>query len=164
MRRIDPWFAIGMFAFFGLLFVVLFGERIAPYETIYMVLSRPPLRPPYAPGEVYPLGSDGLGRDLFSVVLAGARATLVIATAAGISRVVCGLFIAMVASWWRPMRTVADSLAEIVSAVPATLVALLVVLVVVRSDPQLYTFIGALLLTGWAGPYRSEEHTSELQS
>ncbi len=154
MRRIDPWFAIGMFAFFGLLFVVLFGERIAPYETIYMVLSRPPLRPPYAPGEVYPLGSDGLGRDLFSVVLAGARATLVIATAAGISRVVCGLFIALVASWWRPMRTVADSLAEIVSAVPATLVALLVVLVVVRSDPQLYTFIGALLLTGWAGPYR----------
>lgn len=154
MRRIDPWFAIGLFAFFALLFVALFGERIAPYETIYMVLSRPPLRPPYAPGEVYPLGSDGLGRDLFSVVLAGARATLVIATAAGIARVVCGLAIALVASWWRPMRALADSLAEIVSAVPATLVALLVVLVVVRSDPQLYTFIGALLITGWAGPYR----------
>ncbi len=154
MRRIDPWFAIGLFAFFALLFVALFGERIAPYETIYMVLSRPPLRPPYAPGEVYPLGSDGLGRDLFSVVLAGARATLVIATAAGVARVVSGLAIAMVASWWRPMRTIADSLAEIVSAVPATLVALLVVLVVVRSDPQLYTFIGASLVTGWAGPYR----------
>ena len=154
MRRIDPWFAIGLFAFFALLFVALFGERIAPHETIFMVLNRPPLRPPYAPGEVYPLGSDGLGRDLFSVVLAGARATLVIATAAGVARVMCGLIIAMLASWWRPMRTVADSLAEIVSAVPATLVALLVVLVVVRSDPQIFTFVGALLLTGWAGPYR----------
>lgn len=154
MRRIDPWFAIGLFAFFGLLFVVLFGERIAPYETIYMVLSRPPLRPPYAPGEVYPLGSDGLGRDLFSVVLAGARATLVIATTAGVARVLCGLLVALFASWWRPVRTVADSLAEIVSAVPATLVALLVVLVVVRSDPQIFTFVGALLLTGWAGSYR----------
>lgn len=154
MRRIDPWFAIGLFAFFGLLFIALFGERIAPYETIYMVLNRPPLRPPYAPGEVYPLGSDGLGRDLFSVVLAGARATLVIAAAAGIARVLCGLIIAMVASWWRPMRTIADSFAEIVSAVPATLVALFVVLVFIRGDPKLLTFVGALLVTGWAGPYR----------
>src|SRR5512132_1880340 len=107
MRRFDPWFAIGLFAVFALLFVALFGERIAPHETIYMVLNRPPLRPPDAPGEVYPLGSDGLGRDLFSVVLAGARATLVIATAAGIARVLCGLLIAMVASWWQPMRVLA---------------------------------------------------------
>ena len=27
MRRIDPWFAIGLFAFFALLFIALFGER-----------------------------------------------------------------------------------------------------------------------------------------
>src|SRR5438309_1650022 len=40
MRRIDPWFAIGLFAFFALLFVALFGERIAPYEPIYFVVNR----------------------------------------------------------------------------------------------------------------------------
>jgi ABC-type dipeptide/oligopeptide/nickel transport system permease subunit len=154
MRRIDPWFAIGLFAFFGLLFVALFGERIAPYESIYMVVDPPVRRPPYAPGEVYPLGSDALGRDLFSVVLAGARATLIIATIAGAARVILGLVVAIAASWWRPMRVIADSLAEIVSAVPATLVALLVVLVFVRGDPQILTFVGALLITGWAGPYR----------
>lgn len=34
MRRIDPWFAIGLFAFFALLFVALFGERIAPSEPV----------------------------------------------------------------------------------------------------------------------------------
>jgi ABC-type dipeptide/oligopeptide/nickel transport system permease subunit len=154
MRRIDPWFAIGLFAFFTLLFVALFGERIAPYEATYMVVDPPRLRPPYAPGEVYPLGSDALGRDLISVVLAGARATLIIATIAGAARVLLGLIFAIAAGWWRPMRLVADSLAEIVSAVPATLVALLVVLVFVRGDPQIFTFVGALLLTGWAGPYR----------
>ena len=155
MRRIDPWFAIGLFAFFALLFVALFGERIAPYESIYMVVDPPVRRPPYAPGEVYPFGSDALGRDLFSVVLAGARATLIIATIAGAARVILGLVIAIAASWWRPMRVIADSLAEIVSAVPATLVALLVVLVFVRGDPQIFTFVGALLITGWAGPIGS---------
>jgi hypothetical protein len=52
------------------------------------------------------------------------------------------------------MRIATEWLAEFASAVPATLVALIVVKVLVRSDTTLLTFIGALLLTGWAGPYR----------
>jgi peptide/nickel transport system permease protein len=154
MRRIDPWFAIGLFAFFTLLFVALFGERIAPYEAIFFTVNRGDLQRPFAPGEVYPLGSDVLGRDLFSLVLAGARATLIIGVVAGLARVLAGLAIAVAATWWRPLRVGADSLAEIVSAVPATLVAVLIVLIFIRGDTQLFTFVGALLVTGWAGPYR----------
>lgn len=154
MRRIDPWFAIGLVAFFALLFVALFGERIAPYEPIYFIVSHGDQQRPYAPGEVYPLGSDVLGRDLLSLVLAGARATLIIAAVAGAARVAVGLSIAVAAGWWRPVRASADSLAEIVSAVPATLVAVLIVLIFIRGDAQIFTFVGALLVTGWAGPYR----------
>ncbi len=154
MRRIDPWFAIGLVAFFALLFVALFGERIAPYEAIYFVVNRGDLQRPFAPGEVYPLGSDVLGRDLFSLVLAGARATLLIAIVAGLARVLSGLAIAVIASWWRPVRVIGDALAEIISAVPATLVAVLIVLVFIRGDAQIPIFIAALLVTGWAGPYR----------
>lgn len=154
MRRIDPWFAIGLFAFFALLFVALFGERIAPYESIFFAVNRGDLQRPFAPGEVFPLGSDVLGRDLFSLVLAGARATLTISVVAGLARVLAGLAIAVAATWWRPLRVVADLLAEIVSAVPATLVAVLIVLIFIRGDTQLFTFVGALLVTGWAGPYR----------
>jgi len=154
MRRIDPWFAIGLVAFFALLFVALFGERMAPYEPIYFVVNSGDLRRPFAPGEVFPLGSDVLGRDLLSLVLAGARATLIIAVVAGLARVLAGLALAVVASWWRPMRNFADSLAEIVSAMPATLVAVLIVLIFIRGDTQIFTFVGALLVTGWAGPYR----------
>lgn len=154
MRRIDPWFAIGLFAFFALLFVALFGERVAPYEAIYFVVNSGDLQRPFAPGEVFPFGSDVLGRDLFSLVLAGARATLLIAIVAGLARVLSGLAIAVVASWWRPIRVAADALAEVISAVPATLVALLIVLVFIRGDAQIPIFIGALLVTGWAGPYR----------
>ena len=154
MRRIDPWFAVGLVAFFALLFVALFGERIAPYEPIYFVVEHEGQRRPYAPGEVFALGSDVLGRDLLSLVLAGARATLIIGVVAGLARVLAGLALAVVASWWRPLRSGADSLAEIVSAVPATLVAVLVVLVFIRGDAQVPTFVAALLVTGWAGPYR----------
>jgi peptide/nickel transport system permease protein len=154
MRRVDPWFAIGLFAFFALLFVALFGERIAPYEPIYFVVDHGDQQRPYAPGEVFPLGSDVLGRDLFSLVLAGARATLIIGVVAGLARVLAGLTIAVAATWWRPLRLTADSLAEIVSAVPATLVAVLIVLIFIRDDTQIFTFVGALLVTGWAGPYR----------
>ncbi|MEP6694272.1 MAG: ABC transporter permease subunit [Chloroflexota bacterium] len=154
MHRIDPWFVIGLVAFFLLLFVALFGERIAPYEAIYFVVSRGDLQRPFAPGEVYPLGSDVLGRDLLSLVLAGARATLLIAIVAGLARVFTGLAIAVIASWWRPLRTVCDAAAELISAVPATLVAVVIVLVLVRGDAQIPIFIAALLVTGWAGPYR----------
>ena len=154
MRRVDPWFAIGLLAFFALLFVALFGERIAPYEPIFFTVNRGDLQRPFAPGEVYPLGSDVLGRDLFSLVLAGARATLVIAIVAGLARVLSGLVIAVIASWWRPMRVASDALAEIVSAVPATLIAVLIVLVFIRGDAQIPIFVAALLVTGWAGPYR----------
>jgi peptide/nickel transport system permease protein len=154
MRRVDPWFAIGLVAFFALLFVALFGERIAPYEPIYFVVNHGDEQRPYAPGEVFPLGSDVLGRDLFSLVLAGARATLIIGVVAGLARVFAGLAIAVVATWWRPLRAGADALSEIVSAVPATLVAVLIVLIFVRGDTQIFTFVGALLVTGWAGPYR----------
>ena len=154
MRRVDPWFAIGLFAFFALLFVALFGERIAPYEPIFFTVNRGDLQRPFAPGEVYPLGSDVLGRDLFSLVLAGARATLLIAVIAGLARVVSGLIIAVIASWWRPVRVVADTLAELISAVPATLIAVLIVLIFIRGDAQAPIFVAALLVTGWAGPYR----------
>ena len=154
MRRIDLWFAIGLFAFFALLSVALFGERIAPYEPIFFTVNRGELQRPFAPGEVYPLGSDVLGRDLFSLVLAGARATLLIAVVAGLARVLSGLLIAVVASWWRPVRVASDALAEIISAVPATLIAVLIVLVFIRGDAQIPIFIAALLVTGWAGPYR----------
>jgi peptide/nickel transport system permease protein len=132
----------------------LFGARIAPYEPIYFTVNRGDLQRPFAPGEVYPLGSDVLGRDLFSLVLAGARATLLIAVIAGLARVVSGLIIAVIATWWRPVRVVADALAELISAVPATLIAVLIVVIFIRGDAQVPIFVAALLVTGWAGPYR----------
>ena len=154
MPRRDPWVYIGLFAFFALLFVALFGERIAPHETIFFVPEHGRDPRPYDPGLVFPVGSDVLGRDLLSLVLAGARMTLVIVVLAGLARVAAGLILAGLAAWWPAARILGDSAAEMVAAVPASLVALLIVKVFVRGDTTFLLFVGALLVTGWAGPYR----------
>jgi peptide/nickel transport system permease protein len=155
MARRDPWLFVGLLGFFGLLLLALFGERLAPHESIYFVPVHGDDPRPYDPGLVFPLGSDVLGRDLFSLVLAGAGTTLTIVLLAGASRVLAGVLVAAVASLWRPTRVAIESSAVLVSAVPATLVALVLVKMLVKTgDASVGLFIGALLLTGWAGPYR----------
>jgi ABC-type dipeptide/oligopeptide/nickel transport system permease subunit len=76
MARRDPSLFAGLLGFFGLLLLALFGERLAPHESIYFVPVHGDDPRPYDPGLVFPFGSDVLGRDLFSLVLAGAGTTL----------------------------------------------------------------------------------------
>ena len=154
LPRLDPLMVIAFVSFLGLLLVALFGARIAPHEPIYFVVEHGSDPRPYEPGLVFPFGSDVLGRDLFSVVLAGARATLTIVLLAGFGRVVAGIVVAALGGWWRPVRLLTEPVAELLAAVPATLVALLLMKAFVKTDTSILIFIGALLLTGWAGPYR----------
>ncbi len=157
LRRLkpDPWVLIGLIAFFAMILVALFGERIAPHESIYFVVEHGSDPRPYEPGLVFPLGSDVLGRDVLSLVLAGARQTLTIIVLAGAARVGAGVLAATVSGWWRPTRLATEAVAELVSAIPATLVGLVIVKVFVKTaDASIGVFIGALLLIGWAGPYR----------
>ncbi len=156
MRRkdLDLPTVIGLIAFFGLICIALFGERIAPHESIYFVVEHGNDPRPYGPGLVFPFGSDILGRDILSLVLAGARATLTIVVLAGTARVIAGMLVAAIGSWWRPARLLTESVAELVSAVPATLVALVLVKIFLRAEASTPMVIGALVIAGWAGPYR----------
>lgn len=152
--RPDSWALTAVLTTLALLFVGLFGDRIAPHESLYFVVEHGNDPRPYDPGLVFPLGSDVLGRDLLSLVLAGARTTLTIALLGGLARVAAGLLVAAIASWVRPLRLATESLAELVSAIPATIVALVIVKVLVKEDTSVAIFIGSLLVMGWAGPYR----------
>src|SRR5438105_11185722 len=120
LRSIDPWLVVGIAAFFALIVVALFGERLAPNDPIYFVVEHGSDPRPYDPGIVFPFGSDVLGRDLVSLVLAGAGTTLAIVAVGGAARVTAGTFVAALGLWWRPMRLVSESVAELVSAIPAT--------------------------------------------
>jgi len=154
MPRRDYWAVAALIAFFALVFVAVFGERIAPYEQTYFVIEHGRDPRPYDPGVVFPFGSDVLGRDLFSVVLAGARATLTIVFLAGLARVAAGVLIAGVSSWWRPAKIGVETVADVVAAIPATLVAVIFIKALVRQDTTVPIVVGTLLLVGWASPYR----------
>ena len=154
MRRIDFSLVAALSAFAVLLGLTLFGERIAPYEPLYVVLDLGRQSPPYAPGGPFTLGTDTSGRDLLSLILSGARETLTLAAAAGIGRVLLGLFLAAVSSRSSPVRRVLDGVSEIASALPVTLVAVVAVLALAGPDARALPFVTAIVLAGWPGPYR----------
>ncbi|MDP9245754.1 MAG: ABC transporter permease subunit [Chloroflexota bacterium] len=155
MRRLDPWLLAGLVLCGILLFLVAYGDRIAPNEPLFLLINGPArTERPLPPGEPFLFGSDAVGRDLFSLVIVGARTTLAIVVLAGAARVLAGLGLAVGASWLRPLRVVVDAAADIVSAVPSTIVAVFAVLVFARQGAPAFVFVAALLITGWAGPYR----------
>ncbi len=103
---------------------------------------------------MFPFGSDPLGRDLLSLVLAGAGTTLTIVVVAGMARVAAGVLVAAAGYRFPALRALTEPAAELMSAVPATLAALLLIKAFVGTEVDLVAFVAALLALGWAGPYR----------
>jgi len=155
MRRVDPLLLAGLVLGGLLLLIAVYGDRIAPNEPVFLMVNGPAgSERPLPPGEPFVFGSDAVGRDLFSLVIVGARTTLAVVVLAGLARLLTGLGLAVAASWARPLRILTDAGADIASAVPSTIVAVFAVLVFARQGASPLVFVGALLVTGWAGPYR----------
>src|SRR5258705_12979790 len=89
--QVDGWLLAAALAFLALLALALYGARLAPHESSYFVVEHGNDPRPYEPGIVFPFGSDVLGRDIFSLVLAGARARLTIILICGIPRSAAGV-------------------------------------------------------------------------
>ncbi len=154
LPAVDPWLALALMGVVALLVLGLLGPRLAPHEPISFVVEHGTDPRPYDPGVVYPFGSDVLGRDILSLVLAGAPATLSLVIAAGAARLLLGAAVAIGARLWRPVTLLSSSVAGLASAIPVTIVALVIVKILSASgDASIVLVIGALLVTGWAGPY-----------
>lgn len=152
--HIDASLALALFTTVVLLLLILFGPRLAPHESTYFVVEHGKDPRPYDPGVVFPLGSDVLGRDIFSLVLSGAPATLTLVLLAGATRLCVGLIMAVAARFWRPAALIVSFAAGLASAIPATIMALLIVKILAnQGEASVSLFVGALLVTGWAGPY-----------
>ncbi len=109
-----------------------------------LALTGPPLSPP---SFGHPMGTDALGRDLFSGVLHGARASLVAALAVVVLAFVCGATIGMAAGYHGGvlddilMRTT-----ELFQVVPRFF---LVIVVIALFGPGLDRLVLLLGLTSW---------------
>ena len=147
-------FVVGAALVGVLLVVFLMGPWLAPhspYSTKGLTYDGGELAmPPFEPGGEHPWGTDVLGRDILSLVLAGAQQTLLLATLAVAARVGVGLLFGAIAGWcsgsW--IDGAIMGLSETMAAFPTLLLAMTFVLALgIRQGFR--PFVIALCLVGW---------------
>jgi len=151
----NPALALGAILGLGLLVVILAGPQLSPHNPYFLFKSYPAIGttlglPPYPPSGVFPLGTDSQGRDILSLLLVGARRTMMLAFLAVAGRLVIGGIFGFLAGWFH--NTLLDrslmALGEMANSFPALLLATLVVYAVgIRQG--LSAFIFGLLVIGW---------------
>lgn len=150
----NPIFLAGSLVVLALAAVILFGPSLSPrspYTTIGLEFKQGEFRkPPFPPGEEFTLGTDMLGRDMLSLLLAGAQQTFLLVALAVSARVVVGFTLGAIAGWWhdswfdRTLMTVS----EIIATFPTLLLAMNLILALnIRNGMP--PFILALCFVGW---------------
>jgi peptide/nickel transport system permease protein len=129
--------------------VALLAPVLAPYDpNAQTLLTR--LKPPVGFAGANPnhlLGTDQLGRDLYSRTLYGLQLTLLIALVGSSISLLIGVSTGVIAGYARgPIGALIMAVVDIQIAVPFTLIALLVIAVFGNSLPVLVAVIG---VAGW---------------
>lgn len=158
---------VGMIAVGLLIGIGAFGESLAPYSpsstsTLIWQTSSDGSQvfqvPPTMPSADHVLGTDALGRDQWSRILAGAWLTLSIVIVGTLLRLALGISVGVAAGWYGgPFAAAVRILSRAVAAIPQLVLAILLVLV---SRPfGAIGFIGSLAVVGW--PELAELMTAE---
>ncbi len=151
---INPSLVIGMVLVLILGVITVFGSKISPhspYTTRGLAIEAGEFTmPPFEPNEVFPFGTDMLGRDLLSLILAGAQQTFILVGIVVVARLAVGFLLGAAAGWWQGswLDRALMSLVEIIAAFPALLLAMVLILALnIRNG--LLPFIFALCFVGW---------------
>ncbi|MDY7079566.1 MAG: ABC transporter permease subunit [Chloroflexota bacterium] len=150
----DRSFIVGAILVSFFLLVAVLGPEIAPHNPYLrdrvQTIDGEMQRAPIPPCNLYPLGTDDQGRDMLSMLLHGARQTLVIAFVATTVRLLLGLLLGTVAGWWPGglFDRVITALIEFLAAIPGLILAILLVFAVGIRRGQA-SFVVALSLVGW---------------
>ncbi len=146
---------LGMLVGMALLVVYLFGPQLAPHSPFTTqgleYVNGEFLVPPFEPDAVYPWGTDVLGRDVMSLVLAGAQQTLTLAGLVVLARLTIGIALGALAGWFHGswLDRGIQMAAEVLAAFPTLLLAMLVILSLgIRGGTQ--PFLIGLTVVGWA--------------
>ncbi len=150
---------LGSVVVIGLLLIVLFGPLWATYDPHITAISVVPhfdselgkmVRPPFPPSSQYPFGTDNWGNDLLSLILHGARVTLVAVVYITLGRVLLGTLLGGLAGWFAgrwPDQAV-TALIAIITSLPILLSSYILIYALdIRNG--LPVFLVALTLTGW---------------
>ncbi len=159
MRNRNYPLAIGLILTLGFVLIAVFGKRLAPLDPmvvfndvilmgdkVYIPASMPvpPLELPQ-----FVLGTDNVGRDLYSRLLNAVRPTLFLCLVIAFVRLGSGVVLGLVSGWYRgfPERII-ETMIGASLAVPILLFALAALSFM--GERNLVNFVIALSLTGWA--------------
>lgn len=140
--------------FLALVLVALLAPVLAPYDPVEQFRREglSPVGEPVGPNSQFWLGADGLGRDVLSRLLHGARVSLGIGIIASAIAVTIGLLVGGVAGFlggkvdFFVMRFV-----DLVMSMPTFF---LILLLVVMLSPGVWVVITVIALFSWTGPAR----------
>lgn len=146
-RLVLPWFSIAVFA---LLLVCAFGgEALQPHDANGMDLALSFMPPSWtAEGQAaYLLGTDNLGRDIASRIMAGSRIALVVALYAIVLAGGLGTLVGMVAGYFGGrVDTLIMRLVDIQMSIPSLALALVLAAVL---GPGFDTVVLVIVITYW---------------
>ncbi|MGI4757792.1 MAG: ABC transporter permease [Janthinobacterium lividum] len=142
MRSPMGWAALALLAMFSL--AALLAPWVAPYDPAAIHLDARLL----APGHSFLLGTDELGRDIFSRLLFGARLSLVVAVSVVCGSLAVGLIVGAIAGFYGGWR---DALLNVyvMNAFLAMPGILLAIAFVAFLGPGTRNVILALTISGW---------------
>ena len=140
LRQAPPTALFGIFVITVYLVVALFAPLIAPYGESQIVSGQ------YDPwGSEFWLGTDNVGRDMFSRIIFGARNTIGLAFSITLlSFTVGGLLGMLAAVYGRWVDTVLSWIVDILMAIPQLIFALLLLTILGTSVPVLIGIIALL--------------------
>jgi oligopeptide transport system permease protein len=128
--------------------MVIIGPMIRGYDYVTMNVAQKNL----TPSSKYWFGTDNLGRDLFSRIWAGARASIIIALVATALKLVFGtLYGALMAHFGGWVDEVLMRVIEVINSIPTLLITILIMMVLGNS---LFSLLVALSITAWCNTAR----------
>ena len=128
-----------------ILFVMIIGPFFAPHDPIKPLMNDRLL----PPNQIYPLGTDNLGRDILSRILHGLKYTLGSSIIAVTFTVCIGTFIGLIAGYLGGLiDEIIMRLTDIFLAFPSLILAMAIS---VQLKPSLFNAIIAIIATGWPG-------------
>jgi peptide/nickel transport system permease protein len=142
--RRSPWaLRIGLGIVTVYLLVAIFAPLLAPYDP----LAQDVLHSLAPPSAEHLLGTDGLGRDLLSRLLYGARIDLLLGAAATGLALVLGTTLGLLAGFFRGwVDLVLSRLVDMMMAIPAYPLLVLLLFILGQST---WSIIVAFAVTGW---------------
>lgn len=163
MKKLNIPLIIGLIIVLGITFLIFFGEYLAPHDAsvgeqeVWVMKEsgeRELLRAPFAPSKKHFLGTDNGGRDVLSVLMAGAKNTFTIVLLATLLRFLIALPIAFFSAFGeRFSKRLIVICSSTFSAVPSLLICIMILKISTISNldlaSSLMAFIIVFTIVGW---------------